>query len=217
MCHATLKVLCQNLMIIPTPKKPKQTPQTESLDGGLVCDRNDGLWYVVLHRNCPRLSWHQGLSLQVNVGTVRLRLLLQLGVLLDSADELFSRSGQGDVLDTEVDTLLDVSVLDLLVDDDTDCALCDVVDDSGLKQKWSLAQCANSKAPQMAMWMCRAAHRDVCRLCAMMSRAVCSMVRGVPSPGIQHPKVRLSMPPDVPRFSKGMMNLPCHGKLYAAC
>jgi len=119
-------------MIIPTPKKPKQTPQIESLNGGLVCDRNDSFWYVVLHRNRPGLSWHQWLSLQVNVGAIRLRLLLQLSILLDSADKLLSRSGQGDVFDTEVDSLLDVSVLDLLVDDDTDCALCDVVNDSGL-------------------------------------------------------------------------------------
>ena len=68
----------------------------------------------------------------MNVGAIRLRLLLQLSILLDSADKLLSRSGQGDVFDTEVDSLLDVSVLYLLVDDDTDCALCDVVNDSGL-------------------------------------------------------------------------------------
>lgn len=36
------------------------------------------------------------------------------------------------MLNSEVDSLLDVSVFDLLVDDDTDCALCDIVDDASL-------------------------------------------------------------------------------------
>lgn len=68
----------------------------------------------------------------MNVGSLRLCLLSQLSVVLDSTDELLSRSGKRNVLDAEVDTLLDVSVLDLLVDDDTDGALRDVVDDTGL-------------------------------------------------------------------------------------
>lgn len=68
----------------------------------------------------------------MNVCALRLRLLLQLGVGLHAAHELLSRSGQGNVLDAEVDTLLDVAVLDLLVDDDTDCALGNVVDNTGL-------------------------------------------------------------------------------------
>ncbi len=36
------------------------------------------------------------------------------------------------MLDSDVQTLLDVPVLDLLVDDDTDCGLRDVVDNSRL-------------------------------------------------------------------------------------
>lgn len=68
----------------------------------------------------------------MNVGTVGLGLFLQLGVLLDSADELLSGAGEGNVLNSEVDTLLDVSVLDLLVDDDSNGALGNVVDDTSL-------------------------------------------------------------------------------------
>lgn len=34
------------------------------------------------------------------------------------------------MLDSEVDALLDVPVLDLLVYDNTNCALCNIVDDS---------------------------------------------------------------------------------------
>lgn len=61
-----------------------------------------------------------------------LGLLLQLGVGLDTADELLTGAGQGDVLNAEVDTLLDITVLDLLVDNDTDGALGDIVDDTSL-------------------------------------------------------------------------------------
>lgn len=68
----------------------------------------------------------------MDVGTVGLSLSLELGVLLDTADELLSGSGKVDVLDSEVDALLDVAVLDLLVDDNTNSRLGDVVDDTGL-------------------------------------------------------------------------------------
>ena len=68
----------------------------------------------------------------MDVGTVGLSLSLELSVLLDAADELLSGTGEVDVLDSEVDALLDVTVLDLLVDDDTDGGLGDVVDDTGL-------------------------------------------------------------------------------------
>jgi len=68
----------------------------------------------------------------MNMRALSLRLLLQFGILFDSTDKLFSGARKGDVLDSEVDALLDVPVLDFLIDDDSDCALCDVVDDAGL-------------------------------------------------------------------------------------
>jgi len=98
----------------------KHPTQTSNLDRSLVRDRSDGLGNVILHRNGTGFSGHGWLSLQVNVNTLILGLLLQCGVGLNSSDELFSGSGKGDVLDSEVDALLDVTVLDLLVDDDTD-------------------------------------------------------------------------------------------------
>ena len=68
----------------------------------------------------------------MDVGTIGLSLSLELSVLLDAADELLSGTGKVDVLDSEVDALLDVAVLDLLVDDDTNSGLGNVVDDTSL-------------------------------------------------------------------------------------
>lgn len=73
-----------------------------------------------------------GLTLDLDSGAISLSLGLGRGVLLHPAQEAVSGSRRADVLDAEVDTLLDVSVLDLLVDNDTDSGLGDVVDDTGL-------------------------------------------------------------------------------------
>lgn len=87
---------------------------------------------VVLHGDGSGFAGQGGLSLDGDDGTLGLGLLLVLGVLLDALDEVLSRSRSGDVLDAEVDSLLDVAVVHLLVDDDADGGLGDVVDDTRL-------------------------------------------------------------------------------------
>lgn len=102
------------------------------LNSRLVGNRRNGLRQVVLCRDGVSLPRLNGLPLQVNVCALSLRNLPLLGVGLDTVDELLSALGVLDVLDADVDTLLDVSVADLLVDDDTDRRLGDVVDNASL-------------------------------------------------------------------------------------
>lgn len=117
---------------VPTPENSTLSLSQLLLDGGLVGDGCQGLRAVLLEGDLSRLTGQGGLSLHLNGRTLRLCLGFQRSVLLDSAQEALSGSGRLDMLDAEVDTLLDVSVLDLLVDDDTDGGLGDVVDDTGL-------------------------------------------------------------------------------------
>lgn len=92
----------------------------------------EGLGSVVLDRDGSGLSWLSRLSLQVDVFTLCFCLLLKSSVGLDSVKELFSALGVSDVLDSDVDSLLHVSAVDDLVDDDSDTSWRDVVDDTGL-------------------------------------------------------------------------------------
>lgn len=119
-----------------TPSKKKQAPPTLAisflLDRSLVSKRGNGHRGVVGERQCVGLTRSSGLTLDLDDGAVGLGLTLSLGVSLDSLEEVLTRSGLLDVLDSDVDSLLDVSVLDLLVDDDTDSRLGDVVDDTSL-------------------------------------------------------------------------------------
>ena len=108
-------------------------PQNKQrLDSGLVCDRRNALWLVVLCAHSSCLPWLCCLSLQVDVLAGLLGLALLGCVGLDTGKELVTRSRVADVLDTDVDALLDVAVADLSVEDDADCGLGDVVDDTGL-------------------------------------------------------------------------------------
>jgi hypothetical protein len=99
---------------------------------GIVGDGNDGLGLVAGGLDEVGLTGTNGLALQVNVDTLLLGLTLLDGVLLDTLDEVLAGAGVLDVLNADVDALLEVAVVDLLVEDDTDGGLGDVVDDTGL-------------------------------------------------------------------------------------
>ena len=97
---------------------------------GVVRQRSDGFGSGALDGvSLTRLG---GLALEVKVDALLLGLLLLLGVLLDTLDEILTGARVLDVLDADVDTLLEVAVADDLVEEDTDGGLGDVVDDTGL-------------------------------------------------------------------------------------
>jgi len=102
------------------------------LDGSLVWDRSDGLWEVVLDGDGAGLTGLDGLPLQVHVLSSSLCSPLLLSIGLDTVNELLSALGVFDVLNADVHTLLDVSVADELVEDDSEGGLGDVVDNTGL-------------------------------------------------------------------------------------
>jgi hypothetical protein len=99
---------------------------------GVVGDGNDGLGLVASLLDDVGLTGAKSLALQVNVDTLLLSLTLLESVLLDTLDEVLAGAGVLDVLNADADALLEVAVIDLLVEDDTDGGLGDVVDDTGL-------------------------------------------------------------------------------------
>lgn len=92
-----------------------RTPPTPRLDRSLVRDGCDALGYIVLQADRPCLPWCSWKSLEILWFALLLGLLCLGIVLLDALKEVFSRARMSDVLDTDVDALLDVSVSNLLV------------------------------------------------------------------------------------------------------
>lgn len=88
------------------------------LDGRLVGNRNDTLWLVVAGRDCSCLTWFHWLSLEENGCAILLRLALLGCIVLYSSQEFLARSAVTNVLDSDVKTLLNVSVADLSVEHD---------------------------------------------------------------------------------------------------
>lgn len=68
----------------------------------------------------------------MNVSSVLLGLSLLLSVALNTVDKLSPALGVVDVFDANVDTLLEIAVADLFVDDDTKGGPGDVVNNTGL-------------------------------------------------------------------------------------
>lgn len=111
---------------------PANVISSPPLDGGLVRDGCDALWHIVLDGDSPRVPWGHGLALQVLVCALGLSLLLLCGILLDAPQEVLAGPGDTDVLNTDVNALLEVSVADLSIQDDADGRLGHIVDNTGL-------------------------------------------------------------------------------------
>jgi hypothetical protein len=95
----------------------------------VVCYRVQRL--NIRHLDRSRTPRTNRLSLQLYALTVLLGFLPLSCVILHSGQELVSGSRMCDVFDSDVDSLLDVSVADLLVDDDADGGFGHVVDYTG--------------------------------------------------------------------------------------
>ena len=101
-----------------------------SSDGGLVRNGRERLRRVVLGGDGVCGGGEDGEALEVYALALCLCLCVELAVALDAVDELLPALGVPDVLNTDVYSLLDVSVANNLVDDDTNGTGGDVVDDT---------------------------------------------------------------------------------------
>lgn len=132
--ETTIAASCHNMLSLHSSSNSTLRPQLDHLhlDRRLVRHRHNTLRLVVLCAHCPLAPWLRWLPLQADLLTTLLRLAPLLCVVLDSGQERLARLGVSDVFNADVDALLDVSVANLLVEDDANCALGDVVDDASL-------------------------------------------------------------------------------------
>lgn len=112
-------------------KKNGRTGGEQPLDVGVVGDGGERLGEVALGRDGVGAAGLSGDTLQVDLLALLLGSALLGGVVLDTVEEVVTALGVLDVLHTEVDPLLDLAVANGLVDDDTDGAGSDVVDNTG--------------------------------------------------------------------------------------
>jgi hypothetical protein len=105
------------------------------LDQSLVGNGSNGLGEVVLGRNVTSFTGLHRQSLQDDLDTSLGGFLALASVLLDTVKELLTALGVLDVLNTDVDALLQVTVANALVDNDTNSRLGDVVDNTGTTRR----------------------------------------------------------------------------------
>lgn len=102
------------------------------LNGGFVWDWCDSFRLVLFRADGASLTGLYWLPLQKNVASLSLSGSLLLGVSLHTVDKLLSTGRVLNVVDADVDSLLEVSVSNDLVDDDPEGRLGNVVDNTSL-------------------------------------------------------------------------------------
>lgn len=90
------------------------------------------MWDVTLGGDNSSLSWLSWLSLQLDSLTLSLGLNSLSSVRFNTVQELLTTLGVLNVLNSQVNTLLDVTVTNNLVDDNTNRRLGDVVNNTSL-------------------------------------------------------------------------------------